>query len=80
MPLDFSDPRYKGRPLLALLDAHALSLIGAMSSGDEQMKAKVVQQRLGSDDDWKVAVRRSAGLPEDMDSRIVTLWHSQPAG
>jgi hypothetical protein len=77
--LDSSAPRYKGRPLLFLLDAYALALIGAMAEDDETRIAAVVRQALGPGT-WKETVRRSAGLPADMDQRILSLWQTQPNG
>jgi|SRR5450759_1543990 hypothetical protein len=80
MPLNFSDKRYKGRPLLRLLDAYALAVIGELSSGDESMIAAVVDRVLEPTKDWKATVRRSAGLPEDTDAQIRELWEGQPPG
>lgn len=80
MPLDFSDPRYNGRPLLRVLDAYALAVIGELSAKDEPTIAAAARQALGETLDWKVAVRRAAGLPEDFDERLRKLWDQQPAG
>jgi hypothetical protein len=80
MPLDFSAPRYKGRPLLRLLDAYALAVIGQLSAEDEPTIAAAADRSFGPTADWKVAVRRGAGLPEDMDDQIRELWNRQPPG
>ena len=80
MPLDFSDPRYKGRPLLRFLDAYVLAVIGQLSRTDERLIADAVDRALGQSPDWKVTVRRAAGLPEDFDQRIRAAWDRQPDG
>jgi len=80
MPLDFSAPRYKGKPLLRLLDGYALAVIGQLSSEGETSIAAAADRAFGPTADWKAAVRRAAGLPEDMDGRIRELWDRQPPG
>ena len=80
MTLDFSDPRYEGRPLLRFLDAYALAVIGQLSRADERMVGDAVERALGHSPDWKVTVRRAAGLPEDFDKRIRAPWDRQPEG
>ena len=80
MPLDFSDPRYDGRPLLRFLDAYALAVIGALSAEDERIVAPVVNRGPGTTENWRNAVRRSAGLPDDFDDKILELWRRQPPG
>ena len=80
MPLDFSAARHKGRPLLRLLDAYALAVIGELSPADEPTVAAAVDLAFGRTVDWKAAVRRAAGLPDDFDDRIRQLWDRQPPG
>lgn len=80
MPLDFSAPRYEGKPLLRFLDAYALATIGQLSTQDEPIIARAVEHALGKTSDWKVAVRHAAGLSEDFDERLRKLWDAQPAG
>lgn len=74
------DHRYAGRPLLRLLDCYVLALIGHLDPGMEAQVAAIVGRNLGGDHDWKTTVRRAAGLPADMDRRIVELWARQPKG
>jgi hypothetical protein len=80
LPLDFSAPRYNGKPLLRFLDAYALAVIGELSRADEPTVAAAVERALGRTDDWKASVRSAAGLPDDFDDRIRQLWKRQPSG
>ena len=80
MPLDFSASRYRGRPLLRLLDAYALAVIGQLSAADEPLVAADVHRTLAPEGDWKMLVRRAAALPEDFDDRLRKLWDQQPTG
>jgi hypothetical protein len=47
---------------------------------DERMVGDAVERALGQSRDWKVTVRRAAGLPEDFDERIRAAWDRQPDG
>jgi hypothetical protein len=78
--LDLSDERYRGRPLLALLDHYAYAMIGNLSPEQDARVAATVRRVLGNTGPWTDVVRRKAGLPDDMDSRIRTLWAGQPPG
>ena len=80
MPIDFSDQRYEGRPLLRLMDAYAMAVIGELTPADEKVIETAVVRLLGPGDDWKETVRRMSGLPGDMDARILYLWDQQPDG
>jgi len=80
MPLDFSAPRYKGKPLLWFLDSYAVAVIGELSPQDEPIIARAVEQSFGKASDWRVVLRRAAGLPEDFDERLRKLWTNQTAG
>jgi hypothetical protein len=66
--------------LLFLLEAYALATVGAMAPDDEKQIAIVVREVLGPGTSWKETVKRSAGLPADMDKRILSLWQTQPNG
>ena len=63
-----------------LLDAYALAIIGAMAPHDERTVAVIVRDTLGPGGSWKETVRRAAGLPTDMEERIMSLWQKQPVG
>ncbi len=39
-----------------------------------------VERVLGASPDWKVTVRRAAGVPEDFGDRILEAWNRQPDG
>lgn len=75
------EERYRGKPLLILLENYALALIGAMPGDHEaQVAAKVCELLGGEPSDWKSTVRQAAGLPEDFDARIALARQSQQPG
>jgi len=55
-------------------------VIGELSRSDERLIADTVDRALGPSPDWKVTVRRAAGLPEDFDVRIRAAWDGQRDG
>jgi hypothetical protein len=72
--------RYKGRPLLRLLDCYVLALTGNLEPEIETKVAEIVESTFGGGPDWKVTLRHATRLPDDMDERIRSLWRAQALG
>jgi hypothetical protein len=54
--------RYRGKPLLILLENYALAVIGEMPANQKAGVAAQVAESLGGEaSDWKATVRRAAG-------------------
>lgn len=72
--------RYDGRPLLRLLDAYVLAVIDHLTPDREALVRRVVEETYGGGSNWKDTLKAVAGLPPDLDSRLVALWQQQPHG
>jgi hypothetical protein len=77
--LDKDDQRYRGKPLLRLLDSYVLALTGHLDPEMEAKVAKLVKKRFGGSD-WRSSLRKVTKLPPDMDERIRDTWRRQPPG
>jgi hypothetical protein len=73
-----NDSRYAGRPLLRLLDAYVMSVIGHLDLETEAQVARVTMDTFGGGQDWKKTLRETVGLPKDLDNRILSAWSRQP--
>ena len=73
MPTDDWPERYRGKPMLVVIENYALSVIGALSSDKEASIGQIVKQTFGGDDDWRSTVRRTMGWPSNVDARSAKL-------
>jgi hypothetical protein len=66
--------RYKGRPLLVLLENYVLHSIGALPSDADAGLLYLVQDVFGGDADWKKTLRQQLGLPDSLDDDLREMW------
>jgi hypothetical protein len=66
--------RYKGRPLLALLENYVLDCIGALPPEANPQLAYLVKEVFGGDADWKKTLRQKLRLPDRVDEDIREMW------
>jgi hypothetical protein len=66
--------RYKGRPLLLILDNYILDCIGELPPDKQKGVGSLVQQVWGGDADWKKTVRAILNLTKAMDENVRELW------
>jgi hypothetical protein len=62
--------RYQGRPLLLLVEAYALAVIGEQPAEAE----KLVRQVWGGGEDWRATVREQLAWEATIDQTIETNW------
>jgi hypothetical protein len=66
--------RYKGRPLVLVLENYVLDCLGALAPESQEKVADVVQQAFGGDRDWKQTIRRQLGIPDTLDDSLRQMW------
>ncbi len=68
--------RYRGNPLLVLLENYVVDIIGELAPNRRADLLDVTRQLWGdhSDADWKDAIRREVGLDENVDNAIRDNW------
>ena len=66
--------RYKGRPLLILIESYLLDCIGELPPDKQDSIRKIVQGVYGGDYDWKQTLRTVLGLEDSIDDEIRQLW------
>jgi hypothetical protein len=77
MTADSTTPeRYRGKPMLVIIDSYALSVIGMLSPEEDTRMRQVVKQVFGGDDDWRATVRRTMAWPSNVDAEILENWES----
>lgn len=78
MPSAEAEPaRYKGRPLLVLLENYVLACIGELPENNNM--AAVVQKAFGGSDDWMQTLREKLDLSADIDESIKAMWSKNQA-
>jgi hypothetical protein len=71
---DAEPERYKGRPLLIILENYILDCIGALEPETQQRVQASVRHVFGGDSDWKRTVRSVLHLEESFDAQIEQMW------
>ena len=71
--------RYKGRPLLVLLENYVLHCIGALDFGADARLLYIVQQVFGGDADWKTTIRQQLHLSDGLDNDLREMWRNSQA-
>ena len=75
LPSPSAEPdRYRGRPLLIVLENYVLAAIGVLPADAEQRLTQLVKSVFGGDDDWKRTVRQQLELDGDIDGSFRELW------
>jgi hypothetical protein len=68
--------RYRGRPLLAVVESYALDVIGELAPEKQAAMREVTQRVWSGGDDWKATVRRVLAWDASMDREIELNWAS----
>lgn len=71
---DAEPERYKGRPLLVLLENYVLDAIGELPEGKSAGLAQITQRVFGGGPDWRATLRETLHLPETLDQELRRLW------
>ena len=71
---DAEPERYKGRPLLIILENYILDCIGALEPERRQQVGAIVQRTFGGGADWKQTVRGVLHLGESLDEQLRRVW------
>lgn len=71
---DAEPDRYKGRPLVLVLENYVLDCLGALSPESQEKVADVVQKGFGGDRDWKRTIRHQLGIPDTLDQSLRQMW------
>jgi hypothetical protein len=66
--------RYRGRPLLLVLEHYVLAAIGEMPDDKRAEVAVFVQTALGGGDDWMLTVREKLHFHATMDEELREVW------
>jgi hypothetical protein len=66
--------RYKGRPLLVVLEHYVLHCIGEGKAKDAPNMVKIVQRVWGGGNDWPQTTREALHLNAKLDDAIRALW------
>jgi hypothetical protein len=69
-----NSPRYKGRPLLILLENYVLDCIGVLDADAQSRLAGLVQHTFGGDEDWQRTLRATLKWEDTIDDGIRKLW------
>ena len=66
--------RYKGKPLLILLENYVLSCIGCLPEEKVPTLTGIVQKVYGGGDDWKATLRSTLHLEDALDDDVRRMW------
>jgi len=66
--------RYKGKPLLILLENYVLSCIGCLPEEKVPTLTGIVQKVYGGGDDWKATLRSTLHLEDALDDDARRMW------
>ena len=66
--------RYRGRPLLMLLENYVLAAIGELPPDRSAGVGGIVRKMWGGGDDWMGTLRGELGLEDSMDEDLRGMW------
>jgi hypothetical protein len=66
--------RYKGKPLLILLENYVLDCVGHLPNEKASSIADIVNRVYGGGDDWKATLRSKLHLGERLDENLRQMW------
>lgn len=66
--------RYRGRPMLLVIDNYALAVIGVLPREKEEAVRTVVKSVFKGGDDWRATVRTTMAWPANVDDEIRANW------
>jgi hypothetical protein len=70
-----SSDRYKGKPLLVLLESYVLGCIGCLPAEKVPTLTQVVKKVYGGGDDWMETLRSTLHLEDSLDEALKQMWH-----
>jgi hypothetical protein len=80
LPSPEAEPdRYRGRPLLVVLENYILAAIGELSAEKQARVTKIVQTVFGDGTDWMKTVRRQLRLGDGLDASLREMWERNQA-
>ncbi len=71
--------RYRGRPLLLVLENYVLAAIGEISDEQRERMATFVQATFGGSEDWMLTVREKLSLANTLDAELCQVWERNRA-
>ena len=71
---DAEPDRYKGRPLVLVLENYVLDCIGELAPDAHDRTADAVQGVFGGDRDWKQTIRRQLRIADTLDESLRRMW------
>jgi hypothetical protein len=66
--------RYKGRPLLIILENYVLDCIGELPPDKQALARTTVQRVFGGGEDWRATMREQLQLAPAMDDALRGMW------
>lgn len=80
LPSPEAEPeRYRGRPLLIVLENYILAAIGELPADKQAGVAKIVQTVFGGGPDWMKTVRAQLHLGDGLDATLRGMWERNQA-
>src|SRR5690348_9612172 len=80
LPSPEAEPeRYRGRPLLVVLENYILAAIGELPAEKQAGVAKIVQTVFGGGTDWMKTVRGHLQLGDGLDADLRGMWERNQA-
>jgi hypothetical protein len=77
-PSPVNNDRYKGKPLLILLENYVLDCIGCLPKDKLPTITTMIQRVYGGGDDWKATLRSTLQLDDSIDENLREMWtHNQ---
>ena len=75
LPSPQAEPeRYKGRPLLIILENYVLDCIGELPPEKQALARTTVQRVFGGGEDWRATMREQLQLAPTMDDALRGMW------
>jgi len=75
IPSPYAEPeRYKGRPLLVILENYVLDCIGELPPDKQALARSTVQRVFGGGDDWRATMRERLQLAPAIDEGLCVMW------
>ena len=71
---DAGPERYKGRPLLIIIENYVLDCLGALEPERQQQVRAIVQRTFGGGADWKQTMRGVLHLGDSLDEQLRHMW------
>jgi len=65
--------RYRGRPILAVVENYILAAIGEVPADDQEMRT-IVRNVFGGGDDWMATIRHVFDLRDSIEGNLRVMW------